>query len=84
MTWSDIKDFLAFSGFVALVTGLLVAAIVGVHTTVAWYKCGYYARQTELRTEFNTVAGCYVESGGKMIPYSEFKARAITNEDVAK
>lgn len=85
--WRNIKEFLDFLGFIApiaLVIGVFVAAVCGMCAAAARYECGYYARQTGVRTEFSIVAGCYVESGDKMIPYSEFKARAITNEEAAK
>lgn len=84
MTWDEVKEFLGFLLPIALAMVLFVAMIVAFTSAAIWYECGYYARQTGSRTEFNIVAGCYVESGGKLIPYSEFKARAITNEDVAK
>lgn len=84
MTWDEVKDFLGFLIPIALAMALFLAMIFAFINAAIWYECGYYARQTGLHTEFNIVAGCYVESDGKLIPYSEFKARAITNEEAAK
>lgn len=78
------RDALEFIAVCAVVVLLCAAAVLGVFLVVqaaVRYECNYYGRVSGIETEFNWIAGCYVRSGNKMIPYSEYKARAITNEE---
>ena len=71
-----------------LVCVVLVAAAIALvffsAASLARYSCSYYERTTGIETKFDWIAGCYVRIGDKMIPYGEYKARAITNEEKQK
>lgn len=71
----------AVAAAIVLVCSAAVLAVLILTMLPVRYECNYYERVSGIETEFNWVAGCYVRSGNKMIPYSEYKARAITNEE---
>jgi len=43
-------------------------------------QCLLYEKKTGIETTFSKIGGCYITKDGKTMPYSEFKARAMTNE----
>ena len=71
------REFLVFVVIAATAIALVFFSVA----SLARYNCSYYERTTGIETKFNWIAGCYVRSGDRMIPYSEYKARAITNEE---
>lgn len=81
MNWNDLKAVLGF-----ILTIVLVFFVVVFLPAASWiaYECRYYERTTGIETTYNVLAGCYVRSGDKLIPYGEYKARAITNEGVTE
>lgn len=73
-------DTLKFVGALALFTLGMIALFIIPAILVDAASCRQYERQTGQKTDYVFPGECYVEYQGKKIPYSEFKARAVTNE----
>lgn len=52
-------------------------------TIISRYECASYGEITGLKVKF-AVATCYVNSGGKYIPYAEYRNKDVGNKIIVK
>lgn len=70
------EDLLVFIG----VPVLILAAVLGGADFMSSRSCSIYQEETGTQTKWRHLDECYIKTPGGWMPWSEFKARAITKE----
>lgn len=76
-------DFFEFMVGLGVVLCLALAAIFVPVYFLVKYECSTYEKVTGTKTELH-FPSCYVELNGKMLPWSEYKARIIASDSLSK
>lgn len=74
------SDFTAFFLIVILMPATIIGGAVWGSDAMQARSCAIYAEETSIETKWRHFDECYLKTPSGWMPWSEFKARAVTQE----